>query len=126
MHAIVLLAHFHSLSSFVYGCGISPELEQDDGHTYRPALNDCSTSTDDLRHLSSSGGGGGGGGSGSAAGSAHTPTSVSYHTHPPPHTFFFVFYLKVNLLHSIRQHIVGLSLLISTMRLWIMCQTSVS
>lgn len=28
MHAVVLLAHFHSLSSFIYGCGISAEVDQ--------------------------------------------------------------------------------------------------
>ena len=26
-HALVILAHFHSLSSFIYGCGINPELD---------------------------------------------------------------------------------------------------
>ena len=72
MHAIVLLAHFHALSSFVYGCGINPELEHDDGHTYR-TLHERATSTDDLRQLSSSGGSGGGGG----VTHGSTPTSVS-------------------------------------------------
>jgi hypothetical protein len=32
VHAIVLLAHFHSLSSFVFGCGVNEELDQDGGH----------------------------------------------------------------------------------------------
>lgn len=27
MHAVVLLAHFHALSSFIYGCGISAEVD---------------------------------------------------------------------------------------------------
>lgn len=33
MHALVLLAHFHALSSFVYGCGINAEIDQPTGHT---------------------------------------------------------------------------------------------
>uniref|UniRef100_A0A2C9JWA9 Sestrin n=1 Tax=Biomphalaria glabrata TaxID=6526 RepID=A0A2C9JWA9_BIOGL len=33
MHAIILLTHFHSLCSFVYGCGINAELDID-GFTY--------------------------------------------------------------------------------------------
>jgi hypothetical protein len=32
VHAIVLLAHFHCLSSFVFGCGVNEELDQDGGH----------------------------------------------------------------------------------------------
>ena len=65
MHAVVLLAHFHALASFVHGCGILPEIEHEDGHTFRPpSLSDSSTSTDDLKALSSSGG------------TATTPTSV--------------------------------------------------
>lgn len=28
VHAIVLLAHFHSLSSFVFGCGVNDEVEE--------------------------------------------------------------------------------------------------
>lgn len=28
VHAIVLLTHFHSLSSFVFGCGVNEELDQ--------------------------------------------------------------------------------------------------
>ena len=34
MHAIVLLAHFHTLASFVHGCGIAPEVTHLDGHSY--------------------------------------------------------------------------------------------
>ena len=37
MHAVVLLAHFHSLSSFVYGCGINAEVDHPDGHCYSPS-----------------------------------------------------------------------------------------
>ncbi|XP_024938340.1 sestrin-1 isoform X2 [Cephus cinctus] len=34
VHAIVLLAHFHSLSSFVFSCGINEELDNVSGHHY--------------------------------------------------------------------------------------------
>lgn len=34
VHAIVILAHFHALSSFVHGCGLTPEISHVDGHTY--------------------------------------------------------------------------------------------
>jgi sestrin len=34
VQAVVLLAHFHSLSSFIHGCGITPEIDFDKGHTY--------------------------------------------------------------------------------------------
>ncbi|KAG8582432.1 hypothetical protein GDO81_008047 [Engystomops pustulosus] len=36
IHAVVLLAHYHSLASFTFGCGISPEVHSDGGHTFRP------------------------------------------------------------------------------------------
>ncbi|XP_041354004.1 sestrin-1-like isoform X2 [Gigantopelta aegis] len=36
VHALILLAHFHSLSSFVFGCGINHELDHEGGYTYRP------------------------------------------------------------------------------------------
>ncbi|XP_058801361.1 sestrin-3 [Phymastichus coffea] len=35
VHAIVLLAHFHSLSSFVFSCGINEELDNALGHHYK-------------------------------------------------------------------------------------------
>ncbi|XP_066598059.1 uncharacterized protein Sesn [Prorops nasuta] len=35
VHAIVLLAHFHSLSSFVFSCGINEELDNVSGHRYK-------------------------------------------------------------------------------------------
>ncbi|CAB0033965.1 unnamed protein product [Trichogramma brassicae] len=35
VHAIVLLAHFHSLSSFVFACGINEELDNTMGHNYK-------------------------------------------------------------------------------------------
>lgn len=34
VHALILLANFHALSSFVYGCGITPEVDHDGGYTY--------------------------------------------------------------------------------------------
>ncbi|KAH3735446.1 sestrin-1-like isoform X2 [Dreissena polymorpha] len=34
VHALILLSHFHALSSFVYGCGITPEVDHDGGYTY--------------------------------------------------------------------------------------------
>uniref|UniRef100_UPI00398E4F05 sestrin-1-like n=1 Tax=Pristiophorus japonicus TaxID=55135 RepID=UPI00398E4F05 len=36
IHAVVLLAHYHSLASFVLGCSIRPELDQEGGYTFRP------------------------------------------------------------------------------------------
>lgn len=36
IHAIVLMAHTHSLSSFVWGCGLNPELEHIGGVTFQP------------------------------------------------------------------------------------------
>ncbi|XP_060046639.1 sestrin-1 isoform X2 [Erinaceus europaeus] len=36
VHAVVLLTHYHSLASFTFGCGISPEIQCDGGHTFRP------------------------------------------------------------------------------------------
>lgn len=36
VHAVVLLTHYHSLASFTFGCGISPEIHCDGGHTFRP------------------------------------------------------------------------------------------
>uniref|UniRef100_A0AAY5K5T1 Sestrin 1 n=1 Tax=Esox lucius TaxID=8010 RepID=A0AAY5K5T1_ESOLU len=36
IHAVVLLTHYHSLASFTFGCGITPEIHSDGGHTFRP------------------------------------------------------------------------------------------
>ncbi|XP_057345454.1 sestrin-1 isoform X2 [Manis pentadactyla] len=36
VHAVVLLTHYHSLASFTFGCGVSPEIHCDGGHTFRP------------------------------------------------------------------------------------------
>jgi hypothetical protein len=38
MHAIVLMAHFHTLSSLVHGCGLMPEVCHIDGHYYGSSL----------------------------------------------------------------------------------------
>ncbi|XP_063984928.1 sestrin-3 isoform X1 [Diachasmimorpha longicaudata] len=42
VHAIVLLAHFHSLSSFVFSCGINEELDNITGHHYKENVQDNS------------------------------------------------------------------------------------
>ncbi|XP_017881716.1 sestrin-1 [Ceratina calcarata] len=42
VHAIVLLAHFHSLSSFVFSCGINEELDNVTGHHYKENVQDNS------------------------------------------------------------------------------------
>ncbi|XP_047357757.1 sestrin-1 isoform X1 [Vespa velutina] len=42
VHAIVLLAHFHSLSSFVFSCGINEELDNVTGHHYKENIQDNS------------------------------------------------------------------------------------
>ena len=35
LHAIALLAHFHALTSFTFGCGVTAELDQETaGYTY--------------------------------------------------------------------------------------------
>lgn len=44
VHAIVLLAHFHSLSSFVFSCGINEELDNVTGHHYKDNNQDNSSS----------------------------------------------------------------------------------
>lgn len=36
IHAVVLLTHYHSLASFTFGCGITPEIHCNGGHTFRP------------------------------------------------------------------------------------------
>jgi len=40
MHAIVLLAHFHALASFVFGCGVTSETDHPGGHVYVDEHND--------------------------------------------------------------------------------------
>ncbi|XP_058475900.1 sestrin-2 isoform X1 [Solea solea] len=36
IHAVILMAHAHSLSSFVWACGLSPEPDHIGGYTFRP------------------------------------------------------------------------------------------
>lgn len=36
VQAVVIMAHFHALSSFVFGCGIKNEPDHHGGFTYRP------------------------------------------------------------------------------------------
>ncbi|KAF3707503.1 Sestrin-1 [Channa argus] len=36
IHAVILMAHAHSLCSFVWGCGINPEPDHIGGYTFRP------------------------------------------------------------------------------------------
>ncbi|XP_051954711.1 sestrin-1-like isoform X1 [Xyrauchen texanus] len=36
IHVVVLLTHYHSLASFTFGCGITPDIHTDGGHTFRP------------------------------------------------------------------------------------------
>lgn len=33
---MVLLTHYHSLASFTSGCGITPDIHAEGGHTFRP------------------------------------------------------------------------------------------
>ena len=40
VHALVIITHFHALSCFVYGTGITPEVDFDCGHTFRPPSQD--------------------------------------------------------------------------------------
>lgn len=32
----MLLTHYHSLASFTFGCGITPDIHTEGGHTFRP------------------------------------------------------------------------------------------
>lgn len=49
VQALVLLTHYHSLASFVFGCGIKPEEDQDVGNSYWPPSphSDSSSASDD-------------------------------------------------------------------------------
>ncbi|XP_013403679.1 sestrin-1 isoform X3 [Lingula anatina] len=49
MHALIIIAHFHAMCSFVYGCGIHPEIDEENGHTFRPS----SSSDSEDNHSSS-------------------------------------------------------------------------
>lgn len=36
IHAVILMAHTHSLCSFVWGCGLNPEPDHIGGYTFQP------------------------------------------------------------------------------------------
>ena len=48
VHAIVLLAHFHSLSSFVFACGVNEEIDQRVEH--KPGSSPKRNGTDGKNH----------------------------------------------------------------------------
>lgn len=54
VHALILLSHFHALSSFVYGCGITPEVDHEGGYTYNSGKSSPSTSKTSSKHSSPS------------------------------------------------------------------------
>lgn len=49
VHAIVLLAHFHSLSSFVFSCGINEELDNPGGHHYKENIQDLNNTISPIK-----------------------------------------------------------------------------
>ncbi|XP_029474960.1 sestrin-2 isoform X2 [Rhinatrema bivittatum] len=58
IHALVLLTHYHSLASFVFGCSINPEIDQEGGHAFRPpSPRSCDNSPASEDSMSSSGSG---------------------------------------------------------------------
>ncbi|KAF7266090.1 hypothetical protein GWI33_020542 [Rhynchophorus ferrugineus] len=50
VHAIVILAHFHSLCSFVFSCGVNQELDQAGGYEY--PCNNSQEAADNKQHES--------------------------------------------------------------------------
>ncbi|RLU24359.1 hypothetical protein DMN91_002447 [Ooceraea biroi] len=54
VHAIVLLAHFHSLSSFIFSCGIHEELDYLSGHRYVQNIQENSKAVPPANMISSS------------------------------------------------------------------------
>nr|XP_033811293.1 sestrin-2 isoform X1 [Geotrypetes seraphini] len=55
IHALVLLTHYHSLASFVFGCSINPEIDQEGGHAFRPpSPHSCDSSPASEDSMSSS------------------------------------------------------------------------
>lgn len=67
---MVILAHFHALSSFVYGCGINAEVDSEDGHTFHLASPTQDAPDSPSQSLSSSGGHGTGQSNGLTTGSS--------------------------------------------------------
>ncbi|XP_051882145.1 sestrin-3-like isoform X3 [Pristis pectinata] len=53
VHAMVLLAHYHALASFVFGSGINPEIDQDTSHSFRAPVvsNFCVCSSTNESHV---------------------------------------------------------------------------
>ncbi|XP_074832531.1 sestrin-2 isoform X2 [Carettochelys insculpta] len=57
IQGLVLLTHYHSLASFVFGCGINPETEQDGGQAFQPpSPRSCDSSPASEDGVSGSGG----------------------------------------------------------------------
>jgi len=55
IQAIVILAHFHSLSSLLFGCGVVEEIDHESGHTFRPpSLTDSNNGSIDNHTAASS------------------------------------------------------------------------
>lgn len=49
LHAILILLHFQTLSGFVFGCGITPEIDSRKGHSRRsPSSGDYSSGSESL------------------------------------------------------------------------------
>ena len=47
LHAILIIAHYHCLAGFVYGCGINPEIDLEGGHTFvTPSISDSSSNAE--------------------------------------------------------------------------------
>ncbi|XP_014460456.1 sestrin-2 isoform X1 [Alligator mississippiensis] len=57
IQALVLLTHYHSLASFVFGCGINPEIDHEGGHAFQPpSPRSCDSSPASEEGVSGSGG----------------------------------------------------------------------
>ncbi|KAL8578136.1 hypothetical protein ACOMHN_055455 [Nucella lapillus] len=55
MQALIIISHFHTLCSFIYGCGITPEIDQG-GCTLRPASSSGDDESEDYASDSFTGG----------------------------------------------------------------------
>lgn len=45
VHAIAIMAHYHSLAGFCLGCGVNPEIDTPIGHTYNGKKGENSSTT---------------------------------------------------------------------------------
>ena len=36
-HAVLIMVHFHALAGFVFGCGVNPDVDMEDGHIWGTA-----------------------------------------------------------------------------------------